>query len=102
MMLKPGARIISAVSPTEFMTVKSPTVDVEITIGGVAPVSSAAARDGSAVMVAGHEGESLMGKRYIDEADTIELLCTKPGAGAVAVSGELLRLKEAKALPASD
>jgi len=30
------------------------------------------------------------------------LLCTKAGSGAVAVNGELLQLKEAKALPASD
>jgi hypothetical protein len=102
MILKPGARLISAVCTAELMTVKSPKTEVDVTIGGVATVASAAARDGSVSMIVGHDDGTLMGKRYVDEADTIELLCTKAGAGAVAVNGELLQLKEAKALPASD
>jgi hypothetical protein len=43
-----------------------------------------------------------MGKRYVDSAETIELLCTKPGDGVPALNGELLQLNEAKPLPASD
>ena len=43
-----------------------------------------------------------MGKRYVDDAGTLELLCTKPGDGVPAVAGEVLQLKEAKPLPASD
>ena len=43
-----------------------------------------------------------MGKRYVDDAETLELLCTKPGDGVPALAGEVLRLKEAKPLPASD
>ena len=84
------------------MTVKAPKTDLEVTIGWVATIASATARDGSVTAVAGHYSGTLMGKRYVDEADTIELLCTKAGSGAVAVNGELLQLKEAKALPASD
>jgi len=102
MILKPGARLISAVCTAELMTVKAPKTELEVTIGGVATIASAAARDGSVAVVAGHDGGTLMGKRYVDEADTIERLCTKAGSGAVAVNGELLQLKEAKALPASD
>lgn len=102
MILKLGARLISAVCSGELMTVKAPEIDLEVTIGGVATIASAAARDRSASIVAGHDGGTLMGKRYVDGADTIELLCTKAGSGAVAVNGELLQLKEAKALPASD
>ena len=66
------------------------------------PVLSAGDRDGSGSVVDGHGGGASMGKRYVDEADTIELLCTKAGDGVPAVGGELLRCKEAKALPASD
>jgi hypothetical protein len=102
MILKPGARLISAVCTAELMTVKAPKIELDVTIGGVATITLVAARDASAAIVAGHEGGTLMGKRYVDEADTIELLCTKTGVGAVAVNGELLQLKEAKALPASD
>jgi len=102
MILKPGARLISAVCTAELMTVKSPKTEVDVTIGGVSTVASAAARDGSVAVVAGHDGGTLMGKRYVDEADTIELLCTKAGSGAVAVNGEVRQLKEAKALTASD
>ncbi len=43
-----------------------------------------------------------MGKRYVDEAGTIELLCVKPGKGTLALDGAALVLKEAKPLPASD
>jgi len=43
-----------------------------------------------------------MGKRYVDEGETVELLCTKAGDGVPAMGGALLELKGAKALPASD
>ena len=36
-----------------------------------------------------------MGKRYVDEANTIELLCTKPGDGLPAIAGALLTIKDA-------
>jgi hypothetical protein len=102
MTLKPGARLFSAVCVTEMIAVKAPPGEVDITIGGVAPIGSAAERDGSAAAVAGHADGVSMGKRYVDEAESIELLCTKAGEGAPAIGGELLQLKEAKALPASD
>jgi hypothetical protein len=44
----------------------------------------------------------VLGKRYVDESDTLELLCTKPGEGELAVDGLPLRLKSAKPLPSSD
>ncbi len=43
-----------------------------------------------------------LGKRYVNEAGDLELLCTKPGDGSLGVGDELLTLKEAKALPSSD
>ena len=43
--------------------------------------------------------EVLLGKRYADEASGIELLCTKPGPGPLAVDGRPLVVKGAKPLP---
>jgi hypothetical protein len=84
MTLKPGARLFSAVRSTEIIVVKAPSGEADITIGGAPPVASAAERKGGAV-AAGHGGAA-MGKRYVDDAGTIEVL----------------QLKEAKPLPASD
>jgi hypothetical protein len=102
MTLRPGARLFSAVCETEMIAVKAPSGELDITIGGVAPLASASERNGSGAVVEGHGGGSSMGKRYVDEAETLELLCTKSGEGVAAIGGELLRLKEAKPLPASD
>lgn len=100
--MKAGSRLFSAVCTVEMMAVKVPTGDPQLTIGGVAPVSSAAERVAGGSPVAGHDGGVAMGKRYVDQDDTIELLCTKPGPGVPALNGRLLVLKETKALPASD
>ena len=43
-----------------------------------------------------------MGKRYVDEAGTVELLCVKAGKGSLAIDGTILRTKDAKPLPSSD
>jgi hypothetical protein len=99
--LKPGARLISSVCTTELITVKAPKDPIELTIGGVPPAASAAERAGGEVVV-GHRGGALMGKRYVDAADTIELLCTKAGDGVPAIGGVVLDVRGAKALPASD
>ena len=50
----------------------------------------------------GAEGTVLLGKRYVDPADTIEVLCTKPGEGALAFDDRVLDVKSAKPLPSSD
>ena len=43
-----------------------------------------------------------MGKRYVDAAGTLELLCVKAGQGSLAVGGVALQTKDAKPLPSSD
>ena len=45
---------------------------------------------------------SLVGKRYVDEADTMEFLCTRGGEGNISVNGVALEVKQAKRLPSSD
>jgi hypothetical protein len=82
------------------IVVKAPAGDVDVTIGG-APVQTSAQEQSGAVEE-GHGGGAAIGKRYVDEAGTIELLCTKAGDGIPAVNGEILHLKDAKPLPASD
>ena len=49
-----------------------------------------------------HAQGSLIGKRYVDAAEALELLCTRGGEGAVSVDGQPLSIKQAKALPSSD
>jgi hypothetical protein len=100
--VKPGMRLVSAVCTTEMIAVKSSGGELDLTIGGVAPVADAADRPADSTVAEGFGGGSLLGKRYVDDADTIELLCTKPGEGVPAVGGVLLHLKDAKPLPASD
>jgi hypothetical protein len=100
--LKPGTRLFSAVCDAEFIVIKGPAGDAEVTIGGVPALASAAERNGSVAVVEGHGGGVAIGKRYVDEDGAVELLCTKPGVGVPALAGRPLTIKEAKPLPASD
>ena len=45
---------------------------------------------------------TLIGKRYVNAAGDLELLCTEPGAGTLAAAGAPLTVKGAKPLPSSD
>jgi hypothetical protein len=102
LVLKPGTRLYSAVCAAELIVVKAPAGAVELTIGGAPALTDATGRDDTAGIAEGHAGGTLLGKRYVDGDDTLELLCTKPGDGLPALSGEPLVLKDAKPLPASD
>ena len=53
-------------------------------------------------LATGWDKGTLIGKRYVDAAGTVELLCVKPGKGSLAIAGVALQLKDAKPLPASD
>jgi hypothetical protein len=99
--LKPGTRLRSAVGSTEVVVIRAPAGDVAVTIGGV-PVVGLDEEVQSGSVQPGSEGSTLLGKRYVNGDQTVELLCSKPGDGALAVDGESLELKEAKPLPSSD
>jgi hypothetical protein len=99
--LKPGTRLRSRVCATEVVVVKVGSGG-ELTCGGVSMVPLDAAVDGSAAVAEGHDGGTLLGKRYCDETSGVEILCVKPGDGSLGIDGRLLELKTAKALPASD
>jgi hypothetical protein len=99
--LKPGTRLRSAVGAAEVVVIRAPAGDVSVTIGGL-PVVGLDEEPGATEIQAGSEGSTLLGKRYVNDDQTVELLCSKPGDGALAVDGVALELKEAKPLPSSD
>jgi hypothetical protein len=102
MEMRAGARLKSAVDATQVVIVRPPAEPIDLRCGGhpmLAP--DADAPDGVEVSP-DHAGGTLLGKRYVDDADTFELLCTKAGDASLSVGDEPLRLKEAKPLPASD
>ena len=100
--LKPGARLFSTACTAELIAVKAPPGEVDLTIGGVPPALEASDRGAPSGVADGHDGGVVMGKRYVDDGHSIELLCTKAGDGLPAVDGRLLELKESKPLPSSD
>jgi hypothetical protein len=99
--LKAGTRIKRAVCATELMVIQAPGGDVDVRCGGAPMLDMSAEASGAAIDPALKAG-SQIGKRYVDEGGTIELLCTKPGEGTLALGDAPLVLKEAKPLPASD
>jgi hypothetical protein len=100
MTLKPGTRLKSAVCSTEVMIVAAPAGELVLTCGG-APLLGAG-QTGGGTLAADARGGTQIGKRYVNEAGDLELLCTKPGEGTLALGGVALAIKGAKPLPSSD
>ena len=101
MALKAGARFKSAVCDTQIMVIKAPAGDFELACGGSAMLAPAAAAPGGAQLAPG-AAETLIGKRYVNADESVELLCTKGGKGALALNGMPMEVKQAKQLPSSD
>jgi hypothetical protein len=100
--LKPGTRLRSAVCDTEVMVIAAPGGGVELTCGGAPMLDIAATPESGASIASDAMGGSVLGKRYVNEAGDLELLCTKPGKGTLAAGGAPLAVKGAKPLPSSD
>jgi len=83
------------------MVVAAPSGDVDITCGG-APMIGIGETPGEGRPAPGADGGTQLGKRYVDESGDLEVLCTKPGEGALGIGETLLVIKEAKPLPSSD
>ena len=96
-----GQQLVSAVDSTAVIVIKAPAAECTVTCGGVAVATAGgpvtAADPDPALM-----GGTQIGKRYVDDADTIQLLCTKAGQGTLALDGNPLQIQAAKPLPASD
>jgi hypothetical protein len=100
--LNPGLRLKSAVCTTEVMVVAAREPDVDVTCGGVPLIELGASPPAGATIAEGAAEGTQLGKRYVDAAGSLELLCTKPGKGSLAARGEPLTVKAAKPLPSSD
>lgn len=98
--LKPGARYQSTVCTTEVIVVKGGG-EADLTCGGAPMVASGTGEIAGEPAADAAEG-TLLGKRYSDDDDTIELLATKAGDGSLAANGAPLSVAQAKTLPASD
>ena len=99
--IKVGARLKSNVCDTEVMIVACADTSVTISCGGAPMLDATAAKTGG-TLDAAHAAGTLLGKRYVNAAGKIELLCVKAGKGSLSVNGEALVLKDAKPLPSSD
>jgi hypothetical protein len=102
MELKAGTRLRSAVCATEVMIIAAPTGDVELTCGGEPLLEIGAEARAGKAPAEGHAAGTQIGKRYVDPGNTVEILCTKPGQGSLALAGVALGIKGAKPLPSSD
>jgi hypothetical protein len=94
--MKPGTRLKSAACDGEVVVIRYG--GGEIGCGGAA-MSEAG---GEGALDPALAGGALMGKRYVDAAGTVELLCVKAGKGSLTLDGAVLGTKDAKPLPASD
>ena len=98
--IKAGTKLFSAVCDTQIMVLRVPADDLDVTCGGLPMQTEEAAEKSS---MSGDAGEgSLVGKSYVDEAETMEFLCTRGGEGNISVNGIALEVKQAKRLPSSD
>ncbi len=100
--LTAGLRLRSAVCTTEVMVVAAREPDLELTCGGAPLLEMGAPKPSGVTIAEGAAGGTQLGKRYVDAAGSLELLCIKPGQGSLAARGEPLRVKGAKPLPSSD
>lgn len=100
-LVKAGDRLRSRVCTTEVIVVRAPGEDVDLCCGG-----QPMARANEQVDVAGAGGPTtdgtILGKRYSDDSNRIELLCVKAGGGPLTLDGQVLSVQAAKLLPASD
>lgn len=96
---KPGVKLSSTVCKTQIMALRVPSTELEITCGGAPMQVGDPAELGDP---SGDNSGTLVGKRYVDEGETMEFLCTRGGDGSVSVNGVALGVKQAKQLPSSD
>lgn len=99
--LKAGTRLKSAVCDTEVMVIRTRPAAMLLCCGGAEMIAMDGPKLGDAPDEALAQG-TLVGKRYVDDQDATELLCTKGGKGSLSIDGQALAVKQAKALPSSD
>lgn len=98
MHIRPGLKLKSLASTAQFIVIRAPGEDVDLTCAGALLAAAAGAQPDE-----GEGGQDLqVGKRYSNGSGDLELLCTHPGLGPVQLAGQDLSIKVAQALPSSD
>jgi len=97
---RPGDQLASTGSTTRVVVIRAPAQGGPVITCGGSPM--VAASGPAAKLPQAGEAVTLIGKRYVNADDTLELLCTASGAGELSCDGVPMALKAAKPLPASD
>ncbi len=99
--LKPGAKLKSAVCDAEVVVIRANGA-ATLTCGGVPMLAAGEAAPADAEPQADQMDGCQVGKRYVNDDQSMEVLCVKAGKGSLAADGTSLQTKEAKKLPSSD
>lgn len=100
--VKPGVRYQSAVCDTQIAVVKTSASALDLRCGGQPMLPLDTPRGDGTAPASGFDGGAQMGKRYVSADGSVEVLCTRPGAGSLSIGEHALELKDAKPLPSSD
>jgi hypothetical protein len=98
--LRPGDQLASTESGVRVVVVRAPGEGRPAIACGGSPMVPA--NGAPAAASGGAAPTTLIGKRYVNAADTLELLCVSSGAGELSCDGVPMTIKAAKPLPASD
>jgi hypothetical protein len=98
--MRAGTRLRSTACDTEVVVVRAAGDSPVPHCGGFEMTSQEEPRPPGRTPAPGLDGGTLLGKRYADAS--VEVLCTKGGAGTLSLAGEVLELRSARQLPASD
>jgi hypothetical protein len=103
--LRAGDQLASTVCAARVVVVRAPAGPRPlIACGGAPMIPASGAASPPAPRTPSDEAGlgTLIGKRYVDADETLELLCVSSGTGALSSEGAPLQVKAAKPLPASD
>lgn len=100
--VKTGMRLRSAVCETEIIVVRAMSSDLDLRCGGRPMLPVGAAPTEKSGPAAGYDDPTLLGKRYADSDDAIEVLCAVAGPSTLSIGEEPLSVKGPRPLPASD
>lgn len=98
---KPGAKLRGVADTTEVVVIRAPAEDLDLRCGGHLMTADGAGSE-QVPLDPDFAAGTQLGKRYVNGPASLELLCTKAGAGTLSVGAEVLMIKSAKPLPASD
>lgn len=98
--LNVGLKLKSSTCSTQIIVLKAVLGEHELSCGGAEMIEMAdtATKELNPAFADG----ALTGKRYVTEDESLEILCTKEGAGSLALDGMKLAVKQPKKLPSSD